>query len=584
MQSITKSTPKPVPASDAYYNLGSFHSPIHTQSTDAQTWFDRGLLWSYAFNHEEAIRCFQQVIAHDPSCVMGYWGVAYAAGPNYNKKWEVFDPEDLASTFKLGHLMVQQARRHATDVPRGEQLLLDAIACRYPTEHPPSDFKDIISSYATAMKKVYTECGQENLDIITLTADALMNMNPRALYESQTGQPRLETPVLEIRRILEDGLKIPSARRHVGILHLYIHFMEMSSTPEAALLAADNLRSLAPDAGHAHHMPSHIDVLVGDYRRAVKTNLLSTAADDKYCEKEGPCNFYSLYRLHNYHSLIYAAMLAGQRCVAVESVKRMEATITDELLLIRSPPMADWLEFYSSVGVHAYIRFGMWEVLKQLPVPENRELYSGTTAMVYYGRAIAFAATGDVESSAKERVLFLEASKVVPESRMIFPNKVKDVLGVAAAMLDGELEYRRGNYDLAFDHLRVAIERDDALEYSEPWAWMLPTRHAYAALLLEQGRVEDAMQAYAEDLGLDDKLVRVHQHPNNVWALHGYHECLMRLGRRAEAALVEKQLRIAKAGADVVVDRSCFCRLEVAADVKDDAGCATECCTSSGRS
>ncbi|KAG6357487.1 hypothetical protein INS49_013364 [Diaporthe citri] len=234
--------------------------------------------------------------------------------------------------------------------------------------------------------------------------------------------------------------------------------------------------------------------------------------------------------------------------------------------------MADWLEFFNFVGVHAYIRFGMWETLKQLPILENKEIYSGTTAMLYYGRAVAFAATGDVDSAAKERILFLEASKLVPESRMIFLNKVKDVLVVAAAMLDGELEYRRGNYDLAFDHLRVAIERDDALVYAEPWAWMLPTRHAYAALLLEQGRVEDAMQAYAEDLGLDDELVRVRQHPNNVWALHGYHERLVRLGRRAEAALVEKQLRIAKAGADVVVDRSCFCRLEVAANSKDDAG------------
>lgn len=155
---------------------------------------------------------------------------------------------------------------------------------------------------------------------------------------------------------------------------------------------------------------------------------------------------------------------------------------------------------------------------------------------------------------------------------MIFPNQVKDVLGVAAGMLDAELEYRRGNYGLAFDHLRVAVERDDALEYAEPGAWMLPTRHAYAALLLEQGHVGDAMQAYAEDLGLDDRLVRVHQHPNNVWALQGYHECLIRLGRRAEAALVGKQLRIAEADADVVVDRSCFCRLEVAADMNDDAG------------
>lgn len=92
------------------------------------------------------------------------------------------------------------------------------------------------------------------------------------------------------------------------------------------------------------------------------------------------------------------------------------------------------------------------------------------------------------------------------------------------------------------------------------------------------------MQAYAEDLGLDDKQVSLHQHLNNVWALHGYHGCLTHLGRRAGAALVEKQLRIAKAGANVLVDRSFFCRLEVDANMKDDARCATECCRGSCRS
>ncbi|EXL40812.1 hypothetical protein FOCG_16756 [Fusarium oxysporum f. sp. radicis-lycopersici 26381] len=152
------------------------------------------------------------------------------------------------------------------------------------------------------MKQVHDEFGDGNLDVVTLTADALMMTNPWHLYRQNTGKPDSDTPVLDVKAILERGLENPAARGHVGILHLYIHLMEMSSTPEAALIPADRLRSLAPDAGHAHHMPSHIDVLVGDYRRAIDTNLKATAADDKCYAKEGPCNFYSLYRLHNYHA------------------------------------------------------------------------------------------------------------------------------------------------------------------------------------------------------------------------------------------------------------------------------------------
>jgi tetratricopeptide (TPR) repeat protein len=128
-------------------------------------------------------------------------------------------------------------------------------------------------------------------------------------------------------------------------------------------------------------------------------------------------------------------------------------------------------------------------------------------------------------------------------------------------MLDGELEYRRENYDAAFAHLRRSIELDDNLPYDEPWGWMQPTRHAYGALLLEQGHVEQAEAVYRADLGLDGTLPRAYQHPDNVWSLHGFHECLMLLGKHEEAHMIEQRLDLAVARADVPIEASCFCRL-----------------------
>ncbi|KAH6974786.1 hypothetical protein EDB80DRAFT_830647 [Ilyonectria destructans] len=551
-----------VPAAAEYYDLGTFRRPITTKSHDAQIWFSRGLAWAYSFNHGEAARCFEQVIAHDPSCAMGYWGAAFASGPNYNKKWVVFDEKDLKASVSKCHAMALKAKEHAATASPVEQALVDAIQYRFPTSSVLDDFSPSILAFANAMRMVYKNFGQTDLDIVALAADALMNTNPWNLFEKSTGQPILSTPVLEIKDILERGLKHPDSRYHPGILHMYIHLMEMSTTPEAALIPADYLRSLVPDAGYMHHMLSYIDVLVGDYRRAIDTNMKATIADDKYYSKEGGRNFYSFYRLHDYHSLIYAAMMAGQSRTALESVDRMEATITEDLLLVDSPPMANWMEFFKSVRIHVLIRFGMWEELKRQPVPENKALCCVTVAMTHYGKAIAWAATSNVAEADKERELFRAAAKRVPPTRLQFPNRVVDVLEVATAMLDGEIEYRRGNYEIAFESLRLAIARDDALVYSEPWGWMLPTRHPYAALLLEQGRVEEAAAAYAEDLGLDESLVRAHQHPNNVWALHGYHECLVRLGRTVEAGMIKTQLTLAAAGADVLVKSSCFCRLE----------------------
>ncbi|BBZ04364.1 hypothetical protein MCHIJ_38010 [Mycolicibacterium chitae] len=90
---------------------------------------------------------------------------------------------------------------------------------------------------------------------------------------------------------------------------------------------------------------------------------------------------------------------------------------------------------------------------------------------------------------------------------------------------------------------------------------MQPTRHAYGALLLEQEHVTEAARVYEADLGLDPTLNRCCQHPNNLWSLHGYHECLQRLGRAGEAAIIERQLALAAARADVPVRASCACRL-----------------------
>ena len=60
---------------DTYFDLGGYSFPITTQSTEAQKWFDRGILWTYGYNHEEAVMCFERAIGADPKCAMAYWGV-----------------------------------------------------------------------------------------------------------------------------------------------------------------------------------------------------------------------------------------------------------------------------------------------------------------------------------------------------------------------------------------------------------------------------------------------------------------------------------------------------------------------------
>ncbi|CAG9950705.1 unnamed protein product [Clonostachys rosea f. rosea IK726] len=550
----------PRASSEPYYDLGNYSIKVSTTSTEAQVWFNRAMLWTYCFNHDEAIACYKQAIAHDEDLALAYWGISFCSGPNYNKTWRLFDEKDRVEAIRTCYTYSQQALQKASNATPWERGLVEALRSRFPDDNPARDLGACDKAYANAMREEYQIFGLGNFDIITLFADALMNVAPRKLFDTANGQPIPTSPVFEVKDLLEEALQMPGVEKHPGVTHMYIHLMEMSATPEAALPAADMIRDQVPDTGHTYHMPAHIDVLVGDYRRAVEYNLKATIADDKYFQKNGALTFYSYYRLHDYHSLIYAAMLAGKSKAAIDATDRMEATITEGLLRVETPALVTWMEFFMAVRVHVYIRFGMWAELKALRPLEDKRLYCVTNVMRHYGKAIAHAATGEVKEADKEHELFREASTLVPPTRLDFPNRITDILKVASAMLDGEIEYRRGNYETSFRRLKDAISLEDDLLFAEPWGWMLPARHAYAALSLEQGHLEQASIAYAEDLSLQPTPKRAHQHPNNIWALHGYHECLVRLQRDAEANIIRRQLTLAAAEADIKITSSCFCR------------------------
>ncbi|MFE9675621.1 hypothetical protein ACFYO5_16080 [Streptomyces sp. NPDC006259] len=555
-----------------YYDLGSHRRTVTTSSAEAQRWFDRGLVWSYAFHHEEAVACFEAAVRADPDCAMAHWGIAYALGPNYNKPWEFFDDRDLARTVERTHEAVERAHRKAAHATPVERALIGALRARYPQDRPAQDCSVWNRPYADAMAAVHA-LASDDLDVAALYADALLNLTPWRLWDPRTGLPAEGARTREAGAVLDAALATEAGSRHPGVLHFSIHLMEMSPTPERALPAADRLRDLVPDAGHLQHMPSHLEVLCGGYRAVVSDNTRAIAADEKYAARAGAMNFYTLYRAHNHHFRIYGAMFLGRSQVALEAAARLEECLPEELLRVESPPMADWLEAFLAMRVHVLIRFGRWAEILALPEPADPRLYCMTTAMRHYARGVALSATGRVPEAEAERALFGEAAARVPATRMLFNNTCTDILAIAATMLDGELEYRKGRYEAAFAALERSIELDDNLPYDEPWGWMQPTRHAYGALLLEQGRIAEAEAVYRADLGLDDSLPRPSQHPGNVWSLHGLHECLVRLGKDGEARIVAQQLKFADALTDVPVEASCFCRLDTTTGAPGASGC-----------
>ncbi len=512
-------------------DLAVYHHRVTTKSIEAQKWFDQGLVLDYAFNHEAAIASFQKAAELDPSLAMAFWGQALAAGPNINNPH--MDDDAAKAAYEAAQHALALAKK--PEVSQTEKDLCVAISKRYAWPNP-EDRSQLDRAYADAMREVW-KAHPDDADVGALFAESLMDLRPWDLWSPQ-GDPRPETN--EVMETLETV--IAAVPDHPMANHLYIHTMEASSTPEKALPSANVLRDRVPGAGHLLHMPAHIDIRLGHYKDAIAANQKAIEVDKSWASEGG---FYTMYRAHNYHFLAYAAMFDGQRDVAMRAAKEMVATIPLEI--VRTYP--DFLDGFMSVPTHVMVRFGLWDDLINAPKPPDDLVV--TVAFWRYGRTVAFAALGRVDEASAEMAAFRKACDAVPESRLVGNNTARTVLDIGLPMAEGELEYRKGNYERAFDLLRTAVARDVALKYDEPWGWMMPVSHSLGALLVEQKHYDEAEQVYRADLRL---------HPGNGWALYGLAECLRGMGKESEAAACDTRFKDAWSRSDIEIKGSCYCK------------------------
>ncbi len=276
-----------------------------------------------------------------------------------------------------------------------------------------------------------------------------------------------------------------------------------------------------PEAGHLLHMPTHIDVLVGDYDSCVRWNDAAITADTKTMERSpetaSVSSFYFGYIAHNYHMLIYGAILGAMEEKAMSIAQELNLFLYEELF-VENPLLAVYLESYSTMDVHVLVRFGRWEEIVHLTLPNDSNLMLYRTASIHYAKAIAYANLGKIKEAKAEAKKY-EEMRLLPDAknRILHNNTVSDLLDVDSFMIQGEIAYFEGRYQEAFDHLREAVKLQDNLNYDEPWGKMQPIRHALGGLLLKQGYPTEAEKVYREDL---------RRLPNNPWSLKGLINCI----------------------------------------------------------
>jgi tetratricopeptide (TPR) repeat protein len=494
--------------------LGDLHHPVSTRNPEAQKFFDQGLRFIYAFNHDEAARSFQHATELDPKLAMAWWGVAEAVGPNYN------DPAD-PDRFKRAHDAVQKAVDLSSGATASEQAYIQAMAKRFPAD-PNSDLKKAAEDYHDAMREVSKQF-PDDLDAATLFAESGMNLHPWGLWH-QDGTPEAGTD--EIVATLESVIKRDP--NHLGAIHYYIHSVEASNNPERALAGANKLASLAPNAGHIVHMPAHIYIRTGDYEAAVKTNEQAAEVDRSYIKQTGEQGIYPMmYYSHNLHFVAVCGAMNGRYAEARKNADLLVANVSPHVK--EMPP----LEGFMTIPMAVEIRFHHWNEILKMPAPDPA--MKTATMFWHFGRGLALAGTGKIADAEAEYKIISEAEAATPPDvifQMPINNKVKDILKIAEDVMGAKIAIARKDSASAISMLRDAVAIQDKLNYGEPPDWFYPVRENLGGALLMSGDAAGAEKVFREDLD---------RNPRNPRSLFGLQQSLLQQKRDYDAGFVQKQ-------------------------------------------
>jgi tetratricopeptide (TPR) repeat protein len=472
--------------------LGSLHWSVSTHDAKAQAFFDQGMRYVYAFNHESAVRSFNEAVRLDPELAMGYWGTALALGPNINLD---VDPDREKQAYEAVH----EAAKHLGHASESERDLVNVLIARYSLD-ANADLKKLATDYSQGMAALAKKYPKDS-NINVLYAESLMDLRPWKFWTND-GKPNEGTE--EIVRVLEGVLK--REPNHLGANHYYIHAVEASSHPELAAAAAGRIAGLAPAAGHLVHMPAHIYERLGNYDGAAAANEAAAKADKGYMAKYGAEGVYSMmYYSHNLQFGAASYAMDGRYAQAMKMAEELAGNVGPMLKMM--PPIELAFAYPPSI----LLRFGRWtDVIKSHPPDDNLPI-SATT--IHLCRGTAFARLGNV-AGAESEWKALEATRAkLTDDPGLTQNSAKPVGELASLILAGRIAEARGNADEAVNQLTKAVALEDSLSYDEPPDWWNPTRETLGATLLRAGRPAEAEKVFREDL------TRNRKNPRSLYGL-----------------------------------------------------------------
>lgn len=496
-------------------NIGDYSIKVTTESEYAQLFFNQGVIMANGFNHAEAERSFRESIRQDSTFAMGYWGIAYVLGPNYNS-----GGENMGAINEIKDA-VMKAVRLSNNASPWEAAVIKAIQIKFPADSVSTNDE----GFSGSMKKAYSQFPNNDF-VASLYAESIMNLHAWNFYEKKGGLPQPWTP--ELLEVLEKAISTNPQNPLAN--HLYLHAIEAGPDVEKGLKSAERLKTLVPSAGHLVHMPSHIYINTGDYHEGSIANEKAVIADSIYiaeCKSQGVYPQY--YYPHNYHFLAATATFEGNGARSIEAAFKT-VNILDKKYFREAG--YETVLHYATIPMHVLVKFEQWEKILVSPKPDDDLDYP--KAIWHYARGMAYANT----DRPKEAQIELDSLNKLSESEGVKNviiwaiNPAEQVCKIASKVLTAELLTNTGDFKPAIELLKQAIELEDNLNYNEPPDWFFSVRHILGDVLMKSNDHAGAEAIYKKDLLT---------WPKNGFSLNGLYESLRAQNKIPESEKVKKE-------------------------------------------
>jgi tetratricopeptide (TPR) repeat protein len=493
-------------------DLGTLTFPTSTKSATAQTAFIRGALLLHLFEYEDAAKAFQQAETLDPDFAMAYWGEAMTH--NHGVWNQVDEKAGRAALEKFGATATDRAAKVPT---AREKAYLAAVEILYDGQGSKAQRDARYEQSMAKLAKDYPDDHQAQL----FYSLALLGRS-----EGVRDMPTYLQAAAISKRIFRTSPQNP------GAAHYWIHGMDDPAHAAGALEAARALSQIAPGAGHAQHMTSHIFMALGMWDDVERANLNAMRVVDAQRDAQGKprvaCFHYEEWLEYTYFEQGRNAdgLKLLQDChdsgsAALQGMKGKEAEAFARRL--------GWS--LTMMRATAVIESRDWNgMAASLPV----EIPQGSAAQAWNHFAIGYAAAERGEMDKAQHAL--DSLDQLVATAQPDPEDLQqvDYLHILSGELGGLIASKRGDHARAIALASEAAKRYDGLAFDfGPPVTVKPPHELLGELLLAAGNAQQARAEFAAALK---------QAPNRTQSLLGLARAQVAVHDTAAAAATYRQL------------------------------------------